>query len=110
MDHPLSDLETFKIDSDGHLLEIGKKPQSRSDIHGQFMGLIRFTPESWGWVEETIRQPMAKTVEKLDMTSLLQEMLQRGRRIEGIPTSDLWLECDSEHDIEVYEQEFGPQI
>ena len=110
MDHPLSDLETFKIDSDGHLLEIGKKPQSRSDIHGQFMGLIRFTPESWGWVEETIRQPMAKTVEKLDMTSLLQEMLQRGRLIEGIPTSDHWLECDSEHDIEVYEQEFGPQI
>lgn len=110
MDNPLEDLETFRIAPGGTLLEIGKKPRSPEDIQGQFMGLLRFTPESWSWVEETIRQPMAKTVEKLDMTTLLQELIQRNYPIQGISTSDLWLECDSEHDIAVYEREFSAQI
>lgn len=110
MDNPLEDLETFRIAPDGALLEIGKKPLSPEDIQGQFMGLLRFTPESWAWVEKTIRQPMAKTVEKLDMTTLLQELIQRGYQIQGIPTRDLWLECDSQHDIDTYEQFFSSQL
>ena len=110
MEDPLSDLETFKLGPEGSLLEIGKRPQNREEIQGQFMGLIRFTPESWAWVEETIQQPMAKTVEKLDMTTLLQELLQRGHAIQALPTSGLCLECDSEQDIEVYERDFAGEL
>lgn len=110
MEDPLSDLETFKLSPEGRLLEIGKRAQDRAEIQGQFMGLLRFTPESWAWVEETIRQPMAKTVEKLDMTTLLQELLQRGHPIRALPTSDLWLECDSGQDIEVYERDFAGEL
>ena len=107
MDNPLADLETFRIDGANRLLEIGKKPTARTDIQGQFMGLLRFTPESWGWVEKTIQQPLTKPINKLDMTTLLQELLQRNYPIQVISTDDLWLECDSEHDIEIYEQYFG---
>jgi len=107
MDNPLDDLETFKIDNSGLLLEIGKKPNTSADIQGQFMGLLRFTPESWGWVEKTIQQPLAKPLNKLDMTTLLQELLQRNYPIQAIPTDDLWLECDSEQDIITYEKYFG---
>ena len=107
MDDPLEDLETFRVDEAGRLLEIGKKPAGRADIQGQFMGLLRFTPESWGWVEQTVRQPLSKPVNKLDMTTLLQELLQRSYPIQAISTDDLWLECDSEHDIDVYERYFG---
>lgn len=107
MGNPLEDLETFRTDSAGRLLEIGRRPESREEIQGQFMGLLRFTPESWGWVEETIRQPLPKPVAKLDMTTLLESMIQRGYPIQTISTSELWLECDSEQDIEVYEREFG---
>lgn len=110
MEDPLSDLETFKLSPEGRLLEIGKRPRDRGEIQGQFMGLLRFTPESWAWVEETVRQPMAKTVEKLDMTTLLQELLQRGRSVQAIPTDDLWLECDSGQDIEVYERDFAKEL
>lgn len=106
MEDPLSDLETFKLDADGKLLEIGKKPQSRSDIQGQYMGLIRFTPESWKWVRETIQKPLPKPVQKLDMTTLLQGMLDQGHPIQTIATDDLWLECDTQQDIEVYEKLF----
>lgn len=107
MNDPLEDLETFKVDADGKLSEIGKKPSAREDIQGQFMGLLRFTPESWSRVEKTVREPLAKPLNKLDMTTLLQELLQRDYPIEAISTDDLWLECDSEHDIDVYEQYFG---
>lgn len=110
MEDPLADLETFRLSAEGRLLEIGKKPRSREEIQGQFMGLLRFTPESWAWVEDTIRQPMAKTVEKLDMTTLLQELLQREYPVQAISTSDLWLECDSEQDILVYEREFSQEL
>lgn len=110
MENPLEDLETFKMDASGRLLEIGKKPQTSDDIQGQFMGLLRFTPESWSWVEETIRQPMAKPLNKLDMTTLLQELIQRDYPVRAISTDELWLECDSEHDIEVYEWYFGDAL
>ena len=76
-------------------------------VQGQFMGLLRFTPESWGWVRETLKKPLRKTVEKLDMTTLLEGMVREGYPIQTISTDGLWLECDSEHDIDVYEQLFG---
>ena len=84
MDNPLEDLETFRTDPSGRLLEIGQKPERREQIQGQFMGLLRFTPQSWDWVGQTLRRPLPKPAE-------------------------LWLECDTQQDILTYEQCF-PQI
>ena len=110
MGNPLEDLGTFRTDAAGRLLEIGKKTKVRTDIQGQFMGLLRFTPESWEWVEKTIQEPLSKPLNKLDMTTLLQELLQRDYPIQAISTDELWLECDSEHDIEIYERYFGEKL
>lgn len=110
MEDPLGDLETFRTDGDGRLLEIGLKPTAPLDTQGQFMGLLRFTPESWGWVEETIKHPLPKPVDKLDMTTLLQGMIERGYLIQAISTDELWLECDSEQDIKVYEHKFANKL
>ena len=41
------------------------------------------------------------------MTTLLEGMVRAGYPIQTISTDGLWLECDSEHDIDVYEQLFG---
>ena len=92
MKNPLEDLETFRLDADGKLTEIGQKPNTSEDIQGQF------------------QEPLAKPVNKLDMTTLLQELLQRNYPVQAISTSDLWLECDSEHDINVYEQFFAVEL
>lgn len=106
MGNPLEDLETFRVDLNGTLLEIGQKPQSREDIQGQYMGLLRFTPQGWKQVEKTFQTALPKPLEKLDMTSLLQAMLVQGVAIKAIPTDSLWLECDTEQDILVYERYF----
>ena len=106
-DNPLSDLETFILEN-GKLAEIGRRPQSKEQIMGQFMGILRFTPTGWGMVEESLKKPLPKPISKLDMTSLLQHLLNMGCDIEAIPTSDLWLECDNLNDVMLYEQHFNP--
>ena len=44
---PLLDAETFRLSSDGSLLEIGNKPRNVEEVEGQYMGLLRFSPEGW---------------------------------------------------------------
>ena len=105
-DDPLNDLETFKM-HDGKLIEIGKKPSSKDDIQGQYMGLLKFDPSGWAKIEQAIKLPMPKPVEKLDMTTLLQHLIGLGNNIEAIKTTERWFECDNQNDIEVYEKNFS---
>jgi len=102
-DDPLSDLETFKI-LDGRLVEIGKKPKAKDEVQGQYMGLLKFEVPGWKKIAEAINLPMPKTVQKLDMTTLLQHLITQGNDIHVIETSDIWLECDNQNDINVYEK------
>jgi choline kinase len=106
LDNPLDDLETFRFDGE-ELLEIGLKPRDINEVQGQYMGIIRFEPTAWRKVEEAIKLPMPKPVEKLDMTTLLQHMLSLGQRIDVFPTDELWLECDTASDVELYERLWG---
>ena len=101
--NPLDDLETFK-QLGGNLLEIGKKPVSKEDVQGQYMGLLRFEPSGWDKVERAVKLPMPKTVDKLDMTTLLQHLIDLGCPVEAIETGGPWFECDNMNDIEVYER------
>ncbi len=97
-DDPLSDAETFRLNPDGSIREIGKKPTSLADIEGQYMGLLRFTPAGWRQIEEHLRD---KNVDRLDMTSLLNGLLQGGHTVVGVPVKGGWFEVDSARDLEV---------
>ena len=103
---PLSDIETFK-QQNGKLVEIGKKPSFREEIQGQYMGLIKLEPSGWEKIEQAIKLPMPKTVEKLDMTTLLQHLINLNHSIEVIETSEPWFECDNQNDIEIYEKKYA---
>lgn len=105
-ENPLEDLETFRLEN-GRLVEIGRKPLRKEDVQGQYMGLLLFTPSGWEKIRQAVKLPMPKSLAKLDMTTLLQHLLTLGHEIEAIRTDDLWLECDNQNDIEVYEKEFG---
>ncbi|MFF2886908.1 NTP transferase domain-containing protein [Paenibacillus sp. NPDC057967] len=104
--NPFDDLETFKM-VDGKLIEIGGRANSKEDIQGQYMGLLRFTPSGWENVENAIKNDMTIPLERLDMTMLLQHMLTLGYEVGTISTDELWLECDNQNDIRLYEKEFG---
>lgn len=101
---PLSDAESFAINSDNHLIEIGNKCQSANEIQGQYMGLLRFTPIGWQRVWQTLNQLTPETRNRLDMTALLQVLLKQGVAIATFPSDSLWLEVDNQQDLQLYEQ------
>lgn len=105
-ENPLEDLETFKI-QDGKLIEIGQKPQSKEEVMGQYMGLIQMKPAVFDVILNMIQELDEQKVLKLDMTTLLQLLLARGVVISLIETSDLWLECDNQNDVDLYEKQYG---
>jgi len=101
---PLSDAETFQVDADGKLLEIGNKAENVSDIKGQYMGLLKFTPDGWSRVESFLSGLTSQEKDKMDMTSLLKGLISCNTIINTVPISDPWFEVDNANDLMIYEK------
>ncbi len=101
---PLLDAETFRISSDYYLIEIGNKPRSVEEIEGQYMGLLKFTPE--GWSEVARLRSTLNTMERdaMHMTGTLQMAIEAndGLAIAATPYVGEWAEFDSETDLDGY--------
>lgn len=102
-DNPLEDAESFQSEN-GQLQSIGLRVNDMALIKGQYMGLLKFTPEGWQQVKSWLETLTAEQVDKLDMTSLLQNLLQQGISINTIPVHGGWVEVDNPSDIALYEQ------
>ena len=100
---PLSDAEAFKRNPSGHLIALGGRAARMEDIEGQYMGLVKFTPDGWRAIERILDRHSASDVDKMDMTSLLALAIKDGVRIGGVPCVGAWGEVDSEHDLALYE-------
>ena len=105
-DDPLSDAETFRLDEQGRLLEIGARASSVEEIEGQYMGLLKFTPSGWGKISSLLEKWDAEGIDRLDMTSLLNHLIDKGVTIHTAPVSGLWYEVDSESDYALYKADF----
>lgn len=100
---PLLDAETFRLNSDGSLAEIGNQPKSLADIEGQYMGLLRFTPAGWSEVTRIRGQLTAEQRDNMHMTATLQHVISAGRMaVTAIPYQLPWGEVDSSEDIDAY--------
>ncbi len=109
LDNPLEDAETLKINHDGYILELGKKPDSYSDIQGQYTGLIK--------VRKDKIKPLVDFYRGLDqsasydgqdfanmyMTSFLQQLIDASWHVKAAVVSNGWLEIDSVSDLETYQ-------
>ena len=102
---PLIDAETFRLNSDESLAEIGKKPHSADEVEGQFMGLLRFTPLGWAEVMRIRSVLLACEADRMHMTDTLQKVIEAGRlNIFAVPEFGEWGEVDSEEDLKAYEE------
>jgi len=101
---PLSDAETFRTDALGNLVDIGGRTAQIDDIEGQYMGLLKFTPEAWRAVEALLAGVDEKTRGAMDMTTLLRALLRSGFPISTVGINGQWGEIDSSADLELYEQ------
>jgi L-glutamine-phosphate cytidylyltransferase len=103
-DDPLSDAETFQIDQRGMLTDIGRRTTEIEQIQGQYMGLLKFTPQAWRAVEALLATVDEKRRERMDMTTLLRALLETGFSIATVPITGQWGEIDSSRDLELYEE------
>ena len=100
---PLTDAETFRLNADGSLAEIGERPKTVDEIQGQYMGLLRFTPDGWAEVQRLRAQLSDAERDPIHMTGTLQKVLEAGRvSVAALPTTGPWGEVDSAEDLAAY--------
>jgi len=99
----LIDSETFQINNLGFLTDIGREPKSLDQIHGQYMGLLKFTPNGWNFFKNLCDSIPSKDLDKLDMTSALRKIIQQNfTNVYAHPYCGLWGEVDSQTDLIAY--------
>ena len=101
--HPLEDAESFALDGEGCLTDIGRKVDTLDAIGGQYMGLVKFTPDGWREVVACLAALDDAQLRRLDMTTLLGKLIERGARIQAVAHSGAWGEIDSASDLAYYQ-------
>jgi choline kinase len=101
---PLLDAETFRLTPEHTLAEIGNKPQSIEQVQGQYMGLLRFTPEGWSEVLRIRSSLSIAECDSMHMTGTLQRVIDAAKiEVAAIPYVGSWGEVDSANDLEAYQ-------
>lgn len=104
-ENPLEDAETLKMHSDGRIYEIGQKPHSLKDIEGQYMGLIKLSPNGVDVLKKVFHYAesgeglLGKPVERAYMTDLLQAVINSGFPVQSVPVKSAWVEVDTVSDL-----------
>ena len=100
---PLLDAETFRLTPEHSLAEIGNKPKSVEEVQGQYMGLLRFTPEGWEELERIRSGLSSIESDEMHMTGTLQMVINSGRvSISTVVNYGEWGEIDSTEDLASY--------
>lgn len=108
MENPLEDAETMKIDKDGFIYELGKKPQSYDEIQGQYIGLIKFSksflPKVINHYKNLDKNLVYdnKNFDNMYMTSFIQSLIDNVQKAKAVYIDRGWIEIDSLKDLEIY--------
>jgi choline kinase len=112
MDNPLSDAETFIMDKNFFIQELGKKPESYDQVQAQYIGLIKIRGDQ---IEKFIdiydamdkgAQYDNKDYENMYMTSFIQHFIDIGWNVKACLIENGWLEVDTVEDLEIYNPMF----
>ena len=103
----LEDAETLKLDDRGYIKEIGLKPESLSQIDGQYIGLMKFSEkgtESIRDIFERVKKKngliRGKELRDAYMTDFLQHVIDCGIKVKSVPIECPWVEIDTISDFE----------
>lgn len=108
---PLLDAETFRLTAEHTLAEIGNKPRAVEEVQGQYMGLLRFTPEGWAEVLRIRSGLTSAQCDKMHMTGTLQKVIDAQRvAISAISYEGEWGEVDSPEDLNSYIESYERRI
>lgn len=108
-DDPYSIAETLILNGN-RILEIGRPVKIRSNVHGQYVGLMKFSGRGarilrdcyWQNRKLYWGQPwqQASRFEEAYMTDIIQALIDEGTEVNAIPISGGWIEFDTVDDYE----------
>ncbi|EGU33640.1 nucleotidyl transferase [Vibrio sp. N418] len=110
LDNPLEDAETFIMNDNGYVTELGKKPSCYEEIQGQYTGLIKVKADKIPeFIEFYQALDRAKIYDGNDfynmyMTTFLQLLIDSGWNVKAELVEGGWLEIDSLSDLSCYEE------
>jgi choline kinase len=110
MDNPLDDAETFKMNQDGFVVELGKKPKSKDEVQAQYMGLIKVSADKvsafkafyHGLDRAGIYD--GKDFDNMYMTSFIQNLIDSGWKVKPALIHNGWVEVDTVEELILYEK------
>ena len=98
MEDPLMDAETCKMNSLGHITELGNKPRDYSEIEAQYIGLVKFSSRIKGKVRDLYLR-LGDRARKMCMTDFLCLVRDEICPLSSVPISGGWCEIDSIEDM-----------
>jgi L-glutamine-phosphate cytidylyltransferase len=100
---PLLDAETFKLNNDGTLEDIGNKPKTVEEVQGQYMGLLKFTPAGWNKIKDIRSNMEEHDLKTIHMTGIMQILIKKfDFSIITNKYLGAWGEVDSRDDLIYY--------
>ena len=106
----LDDAESLRIGPDGRLLELGRKARSVEEIHGQYIGLTRFSAEVLPRVLsiydglDASATYEGRDFDNMFMTAFIQLLIDHGLGVFPAWIDHGWVEVDTPADLAAYER------
>ncbi len=106
MADPLADAETLKLDADGNIVELGRKPKNYDEIEGQYIGLIKISRTALPRVRtfyhtlDKERLYDGQPFEKMYMTSFIQQVIDHLMPVRAVSIEGGWTEIDCPADLD----------
>lgn len=103
-DSMFQDLETYKVNENNEIMEIGNQVIDISLVNGQFMGMLYFNNYYFknflNWYEEFGKLINLNKYKKIQTTHFLNYLIKKGIKIKSIDYDGYFMELDSKSDLE----------
>ncbi|MBI2339376.1 MAG: phosphocholine cytidylyltransferase family protein [Deltaproteobacteria bacterium] len=102
---PLKDAETLKLNRQGYILEIGKKPATYQEIQGQYIGLLKIRRSITNRIRALYRRMDRDRLydgarfDQMYMTTFIQHLIHLSVPVKAVPISGGWREIDTPEDL-----------
>ena len=109
-EHPIEEAENVIFDANNKVLEIGKIHTNKHDVHGEFIGMMKFSPRGSEIFKKQFHRAKelywnkpfqrAKLFQKAYLTDIIQDMSDLGVPIHCVIIERGWKEIDTVEDYE----------
>lgn len=107
-DKYLEDAESFVVDQNNNVVDLGRKVNNSNEVMGQYIGLLKIPKEIQPSILKSYRSLSktdtfdGETLCEMYLTTFLRCLLSDGYKINNMEISSGWLEIDTVNDLKVY--------